>query len=180
MSRRKHKTGATLKKAWRTRMAKIQAIVPRNFKQFAAQCQQTSVMYLNREVYGRSSRNTRTGHLKKRERLEMPKPTSGMLINDARTEEGFVYAKAVHGGRAAITTPTKRGKRVLAWVTGGATARPTSPAGWKAARQAGKVVLARKVRAVDPRPWRDRMVATMRVKLSKMLSQEIMEMVRRS
>lgn len=59
------------------------------------------------------------------------------------------YAWWVHEGNApAGSRIFPKNKSVLAWVTSGE--RPTSPEGWRAARQAGTAVFARSVMASRP------------------------------
>lgn len=166
MSTKTFKSPEELRKAWETRNAKIQAQMPQTFKQFCAQCQQTSVMYLNLLVYGSAKKNARTGNLKRREQLIMHNRFRYEILNDAKDGAGFPYAVAQHYGRKAMTSPTPGGRLAYAWLTNRAKKRPApdDAKAWRELVKKGLAVVAPDVREMPPKLWREKMLDQMRGK----------------
>jgi hypothetical protein len=154
--------------------------VPRTFKQFCAQCQQTSVYHLNLMVYGHNSKNRRTGTLKRRERLVWEGDHRALLINDAKSGTGMPYARSVHGGRRGMSAPTKNFRMAFAWMWNRAAHRPgpDDAKGWRRAVKAGRAVVTKQVGPSAAKPWRERMIDDMMGKWTRMWSQRQMEIMK--
>lgn len=163
-----------LRKAWEKRQARIQAQTPRTFKTFCAQAHQLSLYHMNRLVYMQNSPNRRSAAMKRGERLVFLGKGKAIIINTVKSDQGILYPLAIHEGRKAMKAPTRRGKRVFAWLWNRARRRPTTSKKWHELVERGEAVITRRVKAVKGRPWRKHMLTSMRRKLAAMTSEDRM------
>lgn len=182
MGKRVRKTPEELRKAWEIRQEKIRNTIPQTFKHFCAQCQQTSVAYLNLRVYGQAKKNARTGKLKQRERLYRISAVEYEIRNDAKSADGYPYSVAQHEGRKAMSAPTSGGRKAFAWMINQAQKRPGPDDGkaWRELVRAGKAVVAPNVGPVTAKKWRVTMVAEMRGKFANLWKSEIFKIFQQS
>lgn len=184
MGRMVHKTPEELEKAWQNRLAMLRNTLPRTYRNWCAKCQQASVTWMNKLVYMRNAANRRTGALKRSERIVFYGIFTAALVNRTQSlwmGESYPYALAVHGGRKAMSAPTKRGRKAFAWQWNRASKRPGPNDGkaWRAAVKAGKAVVTPNVGPSDPRPFRERMIEEMRGILARMTMQQVMDIFKR-
>lgn len=121
-----------------------------------------SQVELQSMVYGQSAGpNTRTGQLQRMERLRFEGESEAEIYN-AKTSiwrgDRTNVATIIHEGRDPIRTPTRRGRQWLLWTFNRGTPRPrgrNALSQWYKLKAAGKAAMAKSVRAVRGRPWRN-------------------------
>lgn len=158
MARRVFRSFEEGKKKWDALAMRFDALTPRTFRGAMQKVENLSKRELASLVYGAPApANRRTGQLKQKERLLFEGETAARLSNAASSTWKGVktnYAAVVAKGKGAMSRVRGR----YAWMVNPHMPRPTTLEGWIEAAKAGAAVLARTIKGVPAKPWRDKAI----------------------